>query len=133
MCICKVYFFTTLDIYKNILKAVMYGYSDQVLNFSIRSYYVFTPLSFITKCFLIFIVDEVKNFATNNNHSSCRSQSHTGIRANELVTNQRFVHQGKEGYYKIKSKWVLEQKFNCRLVFQDRPGQLVRFIILITA
>ena len=26
----------------------------------------FTPQSFVTKCFLIFIVDEVKNFAANN-------------------------------------------------------------------
>ena len=25
----------------------------------------FTPLGFVTKCFLIFIVDEVKNFAAN--------------------------------------------------------------------
>ena len=31
-----------------------------------RRYYVFAPQSFVTKCFLIFIVDEVKNFATNN-------------------------------------------------------------------
>ena len=33
--------------------------------FSERSYYVFTPQGFVTKCFLIFIVDEVKNFAAN--------------------------------------------------------------------
>ena len=26
----------------------------------------FVPQSFVTKCFLIFIVDEVKNFAANN-------------------------------------------------------------------
>ena len=26
----------------------------------------FAPQGFVTKCFLIFIVDEVKNFATNN-------------------------------------------------------------------
>ena len=31
-----------------------------------RSYCVFVPQSFVTKCFLIFIVDEVKNFAVNN-------------------------------------------------------------------
>ena len=37
-----------------------------------------------------------------------------------LVANWKFVHQEKEGYYKIKSNWVLEQKFNCRLVFRDR-------------
>ena len=30
-----------------------------------RSYCVFTPQDFVTKCFLIFIVDEVKNFAVN--------------------------------------------------------------------
>ena len=30
------------------------------------------------------------------------------------------MHQGKEGYYKIKSNLVLEQRFNCRLIFRDR-------------
>ena len=30
------------------------------------SYCVFVPQSFVTKCLLIFIVDEVKNFAANN-------------------------------------------------------------------
>jgi len=38
-----------------------------------------------------------------------------------LVINWKFVHQEKEGYYKIKSNWVFEQMFNCRLVFWDRP------------
>ena len=33
---------------------------------STRSYCVFTPLGFVTKYFLIFIIDEVKNFAANN-------------------------------------------------------------------
>ena len=37
-----------------------------------------------------------------------------------LVTNWRFMHQRKEGYYNIKSNWVLEQRFNYRLVFRDR-------------
>ena len=32
------------------------------------------------------------------------------------------MHKGKEDYYKIKSNWVLERRFNCRLVFQDTPG-----------
>ena len=49
-----------------------------------------------------------------------------------LVTNWRFVHQCKEAYYKIKSNWVLERRFNCRLLFWNRPGQLVRFLILVT-
>ena len=30
------------------------------------SYCIFVPQGFVTKCFLIFIVDEVKNFAANN-------------------------------------------------------------------
>ena len=31
-----------------------------------RSYYVFAPQDFVTKFFLIFIIDEVKNFTANN-------------------------------------------------------------------
>ena len=31
-----------------------------------RSYCVFAPWGFVTKCFLIFIIDEVKKFAANN-------------------------------------------------------------------
>ena len=38
----------------------------ECLILSERSYCVFAPWSFVTKCFLIFIVDEVKNFAANN-------------------------------------------------------------------
>lgn len=41
------------------------------LIFSMRSYYVYMPWGFVTKYFLIFIVDEVKNFAANNNIWSC--------------------------------------------------------------
>ena len=41
----------------------------------------------------------------------------------ELVTDWRFVQQRKKGYYKIKSNWILEQRFNYKLVFWDRPGQ----------
>ena len=50
--------------------------------FSVRSYYICTSQSFITKCFLIFIVDEVKNFIAKNFVQSFWSQSCTGIRAN---------------------------------------------------
>ena len=50
-----------------------------------------------------------------------------------MVTIWRFVHQGKEDYYKIKSNWVLERMFNYRLVFQDKPGYLIRFLILVLA
>ena len=51
------------------------------LIFFVRSYCVCTPQDFVTECFHIFIVDEVKNFAANNICSSCQSQSRTGIRA----------------------------------------------------
>ena len=38
---------------------------DRCLILSERSYCIFVPQGFVTKCFLIFIVDEVKNFAAN--------------------------------------------------------------------
>ena len=38
----------------------------QCIILSERSYCVFAPQGFVTKCFSIFIVDEVKNFAANN-------------------------------------------------------------------
>ena len=55
-----------------------------------RSYCVFAPQGFVIKCFLIFIVDEVKNFAANiffqlviKSRTRIRAigQSRTGIRA----------------------------------------------------
>ena len=58
-----------------------------------RSYCVFAPQGFVTKCFLIFIVDEVKNFVANNLlqvgelvtywEPCIIGQSCTGIRAKE--------------------------------------------------
>ena len=42
-----------------------------------RSFCVFTPQGFVIKCFLIFIADEVKNFAVNNIFKLV-SQSHIG-------------------------------------------------------
>ena len=47
------------------------------------------------------------------------------------VTDWRFAHQRKEGYYKIKFNWVLKRKFNCKLVFWNRQRWLVRFLILV--
>ena len=38
----------------------------ECLILSERSYCVFVPQGFVIKCFLIFIVDEVKNFTANN-------------------------------------------------------------------
>ena len=83
----------------------------------------YMPQGFVTNFFLIFIVYEVKNFAANNNQSSCQSQSSTEIHAKKLVIEWRFVQQRKEVYYNIKFNWVFEQMLNCRLVFWDSPGQ----------
>ena len=54
-----------------ILKVIKYGNIDLELIYFVKSYCVCAPQGFVTKCFLIFIVYEVKNFATNNNQSSC--------------------------------------------------------------
>ena len=42
-----------------------YAKGDRCLILFERSYCVFAPQSFVTKCFLIFIIDEMKNFATS--------------------------------------------------------------------
>ena len=63
----------------------------ECLILSKRSYCVFCAFRFVTKCFLIFIIDEVKNFAANNifkllelvtyQEPCIIGQSRTGIRA----------------------------------------------------
>ena len=63
----KVSFLTTLDIYKDYFKSRhTWIQKPRDLFFSMKSYWVCTPWGFVTKCFLIFIVDEVKNFVANN-------------------------------------------------------------------
>ena len=120
-CLFRVSFLITLVIYKAYFK------SHQTWKQRLRTHILCKKLlhlyvlGFVTKCFLIFIVYEVKNFATKNNQSSYWSLSHTRICAKELVTNWRFV-ESEEVYYTIKSNWVLERRFNCRLVFWDRLG-----------
>ena len=60
-----------------------------------RSYCVFAPQGFVTKCFLIFIIDEEKNFAANNLHQ-----------VGELVTYQDLCKKG--GIHMLKSSKVLK-------------------------
>ena len=90
---------------------------DRCLILSERSYCVFALQGFITKCFLIFIVDEVKNFAANylpklviKLHTRIRTigQSRTGIRAKELVTYWDPCNK-KGGVHILKSSEVLKQ------------------------
>ena len=72
-----------------------------------RSYCVFTPQSFVTKCFLIFIVDEVKNIATNILFKLV-SQSRIGSRAS-LVSHVLGSVQ-KSGIHILKNLEVLKQQ-----------------------
>ena len=71
MYVCRVSFLTTLDIYKDYFKGCRIcikwpnAKSDLVHHSLWRSYCVFMPRVLWPKSFLIFIVDEVKNFAAN--------------------------------------------------------------------
>ena len=62
MCLFRLSFLTTLDMYKAYFKS----HHTRRFILSVRSYCVCMTYGFVTKCFLIFIVDEVKNFAANN-------------------------------------------------------------------
>ena len=77
--LCMVYFLTILDIYKDYFKGhhkvvaiVVTCIVWQETEFALvhlslcRSYCVFTPRVLWPRSFLIFIVDELKNFAANN-------------------------------------------------------------------
>ena len=53
----------------------MYANRDLELIYFVQNNCICTSQGFVTKCFLIFIVDKVKNFTVNNNHLSYWSQS----------------------------------------------------------
>ena len=57
----------------------------------------FAPQDFVTKCFLIFIIDEVKNFATNI-FFKLVSLSRTGSRAYLVNHVLGFVQKGWHSY-----------------------------------
>ena len=85
-----------------------YAKGDRCLILSERSYCVFTPQGFVTKCFLIFIVDEVKKFAANI-FFKLVSESRTEIRAKKLVTYWDPCNK-KGGIHILKSSEVLKQQ-----------------------
>ena len=73
MYLCRVSFFTTLDIYKDYFKdrhkmmhKIIHAESALVHYSLWRSSCVFMPRVLWPRSFLIFIVDELKNFSTNN-------------------------------------------------------------------
>ena len=73
--------------------------------FLYRSYCVFAPQGFVTKCFLVFIVDEVKNFAANI-FFKLVSQSRIGSRASLVSHVLRSMQKG--GVHILKSSEVLK-------------------------
>ena len=86
----------------------------------------FAPQGFVTKCFLIFIVDEVKNFAANNllqvgelvtYWDSCIiGQSHTGICPN-----------GWHSYIEEFRGSEAVEGFCCKFIYEDYRVQRQRF------
>ena len=72
MYLCRVYFLTILDIYKDYFKGhraciVWPNAKGSLVYYSFyRSYCIYTPRVLWPRNLLIFIVDELKNFATNN-------------------------------------------------------------------
>ena len=102
--LCKVFFLTTLNIYKDYFKgrhkvvAIIVIYivwletKIILVHLSLcRSYYFFTPGVLWPRSFLIFIVDELKNFAANI-FLKLVCLSHTEIRASLISHVLRFMH-----------------------------------------
>ena len=79
----------------------------ECLVLSERSHYIFAPQGFVTKCFLIFIVNEVKNFAANI-FFKLVCQSHTGSHASLISHVLGFIQKG--GVHILKSLEVLKQQ-----------------------
>ena len=79
----------------------------------------FAPQGFVTKCFLIFIVDEVKNFAANI-FFKLVSQSHIRSRASLVSHVLGFVQQkGWRSYIEeFKGSEVIEG-FCCKFIYKD--------------
>ena len=91
-----------------------------------RSYCVFAPYSFITKCLLIFIVDEVKNFATNI-FFKLVCQSRTGSCASLISHVLGSMQKGWRSYIEeFKGSEVVEG-FYCKFIYRDCRVQGQRF------
>ena len=74
MCLCRISFLTILDIYKAYFRGrYIREYKEEHMQkvtdalFSLKEVIAsFALYGFVIKCFLIFIIDKMKNFATNN-------------------------------------------------------------------
>ena len=100
----------------------------ECLILSERSYCVFVPQGFVTKYFLIFIVDEVKNFATNI-FFKLVSQSHIGSCASLVSHVLRSVQKGWRSYIKEFRDSEAVEDFYCKFIYRDCRVQGQRFCI----
>ena len=88
----------------------------------------FMPQGFVTKCFLIFIVDEVKNFAANI-FFQLVCQSRTGSRASLVSHVLRSVQKGwHSNIEEFRGSEVIEG-FCCEFIYGDCRVQGQRFCI----
>ena len=87
----------------------------------------FAPQGFVTKCFLIFIVDEVKNFAVNI-FFKLVCQSRTRSRASLVSHVLRFVHQKEWRSYieEFRGSEAVEG-FCCEFIYGDCRVQGQKF------
>ena len=86
----------------------------------------FMPQGFVTKCFLIFIVDEVKNFAANI-FFQLVCQSRTGSRASLVSHVLRSVQKGwHSNIEEFRGSEVIEG-FCCEFIYGDCRVQGQRF------
>ena len=83
-----------------------------------RSYCVFAPQGFVTKCFLIFIVDEVKNFATNI-FFKLVCQSRTRSRASLISHILGSMQKGCRSYIEEFRGSKAVKGFCCKFIYGD--------------
>ena len=97
--------------------------------FSERSYCVFAPQGFVTKCFLIFIVDEVKNFAANI-FFQLVCQSRTGSRASLVSYILGSAQKRWRSYIEEFRGFEAVKDFCSEFIYGDCRVQGQRFCII---
>ena len=92
-----------------------YAKGDRCLILSKRSYCVFAPQGFVTKCLFIFIADEVKNFAANIFFKLvCQSRTRSCVKGWRSYIEEFRGSKAVEGFY-------------CEFIYKDCKVQGQRF------
>ena len=86
----------------------------------------FAPQGFVTKCFLIFVVVEVKNFVTNI-FFKLVCQSRTGSHASLVRHVLGSVQKGWRSYIKEFKGFEMIEGFCCKFIYGDSRVQGQRF------